>query len=714
MKTAPHGGHGRERRRRRHRRGLGGHVQDRVAQPPELHRAVPGRRDRRRRHRARHHLDGRPPGRGHGRAALRRHRPPRHRPRRARRRLAASVLRQLPRPAEHRRRDLVRLGLPGQPARQRARGRRAAPRGPAPRQRDAAPATRSCCSAPAPAATASAAHRILASDTFADGGPTKRPAVQVGDPFAEKVLIECCLELFAGDLVEGIQDLGAAGISCATSELAANGDGGMRVDLDERAAARPHAHARGDPHEREPGAHDGDRGAREARRLPRGRRRSGMSRPACSARSPATGRLIIIWHGEEIVERRPATVAVDGPVYERPVAYPTWIDALQRRLGIRARAAPTTPTRCARQFTAARREPEPRRHVAGSRTSTTTTCMGNTALSLPRRRRHGPRRRAVRASASRSRPTATAASASSTRYQGAQARPRRGVPQRRRHGRGARSAVTDCLNFGSPENPEVMWQFSRGRRGPVATDASSSASPSPAATSRSTTRPATCRSSRRRSSACSASSTTSPAASRRAGRTPARTSTCSASPSTELERLGLGGHRARPPRRSPAGRRPRAREARSPSCCTRPRSSSRSISSAHDLVDGGLAQALAEARHALRRRRARVARRDAWSATAWMPRPRCSRESTGRVIVSVPREDDVKFRGLCEGRGYPVLRIGVTDAADPAGARGAGPVHRAARGAPHGQPRAARRRLRPGRRVLTRPRSGSATATVTT
>ena len=46
-----------------------------------------------------------------------------------------------------------------------------------------------------------------------------------------------------------------------------------------------------------------------------------------------------------------------------------------------------------------------------------------------------------------------------------------------------------------------------------------------------------------------------------------------------------------------------------------------------------------------------------------MPRPPCSRESTGRVIVTVPREDDVKFRGLCEGRGYPVLRIGVTDAA---------------------------------------------------
>jgi phosphoribosylformylglycinamidine synthase len=56
--------------------------------------------------------------------------------------------------------------------------------------------------------------------------------VQVGDPFAEKVLIECCLELYRDELVEAIQDLGAAGISCATSELAANGGSGMRVDLE--------------------------------------------------------------------------------------------------------------------------------------------------------------------------------------------------------------------------------------------------------------------------------------------------------------------------------------------------------------------------------------------------------------------------------------------------------------------------------------------------
>ena len=86
----PHGRHGRERRRHRHRRGLGGHLQDREPQPPELHRAVPGRRDRRRRHRARHHLDGRAAGRRHGRPAVRRDRSPGHRARASRRGLAAS------------------------------------------------------------------------------------------------------------------------------------------------------------------------------------------------------------------------------------------------------------------------------------------------------------------------------------------------------------------------------------------------------------------------------------------------------------------------------------------------------------------------------------------------------------------------------------------------------------------------------------------------
>jgi phosphoribosylformylglycinamidine synthase II len=73
---------------------------------------------------------------------------------------------------------------------------------------------------------------ILASASFEEGDEEKRPSVQVGDPFEEKKLIEACLELYKKGLVVAIQDLGAAGISCATSETAGNGGMGMDVDID--------------------------------------------------------------------------------------------------------------------------------------------------------------------------------------------------------------------------------------------------------------------------------------------------------------------------------------------------------------------------------------------------------------------------------------------------------------------------------------------------
>ena len=84
------------------------------------------------------------------------------------------------------------------------------------------------------------------------------------------------------------------------------------------------------------------------------------------------------------------------------------------------------------------------------------------------------------------------------------------------------------------------------------------------------------------------------------------------------------------------------------------------IGSAHDLSDGGLAQALAECvmRFGVG---ARVWLDDIISRDAVDATNALFSESTGRVLVSVPREDDVKFLGLCEARNYPVLRIGVTD-----------------------------------------------------
>jgi phosphoribosylformylglycinamidine synthase len=72
----------------------------------------------------------------------------------------------------------------------------------------------------------------MASDEFSEEGPSQRPTVQVGDPFLGKLLVEACLEIFAEDLLEGIQDMGAAGLTSSSVEMAARGEAGLELDLD--------------------------------------------------------------------------------------------------------------------------------------------------------------------------------------------------------------------------------------------------------------------------------------------------------------------------------------------------------------------------------------------------------------------------------------------------------------------------------------------------
>jgi phosphoribosylformylglycinamidine synthase len=85
---------------------------------------------------------------------------------------------------------------------------------------------------------------VLASATFDADGPARRPSVQVGDPFTEKLLIEACLEMYDAKLVQGIQDLGGAGLTCALTETAAAGKSGMLAHLDRvplrEASMEPH------------------------------------------------------------------------------------------------------------------------------------------------------------------------------------------------------------------------------------------------------------------------------------------------------------------------------------------------------------------------------------------------------------------------------------------------------------------------------------------
>ena len=133
--------------------------------------------------------------------------------------------------ADRRRRDGLRRGVRRQLPRQRDVRRPAPGRARARARGDAAPATCSSSTAPRPAATGSAARRVLASQELGEDDADKRPSVQVGDPFTGKKLIEVSLELVERGLVESLQDCGAAGLASALAEMARDG-AGVDVHLD--------------------------------------------------------------------------------------------------------------------------------------------------------------------------------------------------------------------------------------------------------------------------------------------------------------------------------------------------------------------------------------------------------------------------------------------------------------------------------------------------
>jgi phosphoribosylformylglycinamidine synthase subunit PurL len=301
---------------------------------------------------------------------------------------------------------------------------------------------------------------VLASASFGGGESAKRPSVQVGDPFMEKLLVECCLELGAAGLVAGIQDLGAAGISCATAELAAGGGSGMRIALD----AVP--------------LRDPTLGPAEILMSESQERMMAVAAPgdverflAICARweVPATvigevtgtGRLELTWHGEQVVDIAPETAADQGPVYDRPAARPAGQDALaaddpaalpRPRTGGELRAALLSvlgsPSLADKTWVTQQYD----RHV-----------RGDTVLAMPEdagliRVDEGTGLGVALATDGNGRyclldPYAGTQLALAEAYRNVSATGARPV------------AVTNCLNFGSPEDPGVMWQFIEAVRG---------------------------------------------------------------------------------------------------------------------------------------------------------------------------------------------------------------------------------------------------------
>ena len=300
---------------------------------------------------------------------------------------------------------------------------------------------------------------VLASETFESTGPAKRPAVQVGDPFVEKVLIECSLEIFAEDLVVGIQDLGGAGLSCATSELASGGSGGMKVELDRvplrDATLSPEEILMSESQERmcaivEP---------KHINRFLEICKKWDVTVTVIGEVTDGD-RLEITWHGDLIVDVPPRTVAHDGPVYNRPLAKPDYIDR------VNAEVIDVALPQSAAEIKAAVLKLAANPNLADKSWVTSQYdryVQGNTIQSQP------DDSGMVRIDEKTHLGVAVATDANANwsylnPYEGAKlalAEAARNIATA-----GAKPlAVTNCLNFGSPEDPGVMWQFAESVRG---------------------------------------------------------------------------------------------------------------------------------------------------------------------------------------------------------------------------------------------------------
>ncbi len=300
---------------------------------------------------------------------------------------------------------------------------------------------------------------VLASETFSDSGPTKRPSVQVGDPFMEKLLIECTLELFAAGLVAGIQDLGGAGLSCATSELASAGDGGMHVELDlvplRDSSLAPEEILMSESQERMMAVVEPDDVEAFLAICAR------WEVDATVIGEVTDGdRLLIDWHGERVVDVPPRSVAHEGPTYHRPYERPAEQDTLQadgaetlpRPSGAELRETllrlVASPNLCDKSWITDQYD----RYV-----------QGNTVLAQP------SDSGMVRVDTDTNLGVAVSTDCNGRfarldPYAGAQlalAEAYRNVST----GGATPLAVSDCLNFGSPEDPGVMWQFAQACTG---------------------------------------------------------------------------------------------------------------------------------------------------------------------------------------------------------------------------------------------------------
>jgi len=291
---------------------------------------------------------------------------------------------------------------------------------------------------------------VMSSDSFTEESKSLRPTVQVGDPFTEKLLLEACLELFKTDLIVGIQDMGAAGLTSSAFEMAGKTGAGLIMHLDKVPA-------------REEGMTPYDFMLSESQERMLICAKKGSEQAiidifekwqldvAVIGEVTDTARMELMWHGEKCADMPIAPVSEEAPVLDRPISRPKYLDEVNAK---DVNSFESIDNQKAYETLLSNIEVSDKAWVYNQYDSmvqtNTTKGPGSLDASCIRIKENGK--------------ALAMSSDCNPRY--CYIDPRKGAALavvesgRNVAMSGARPlSITDCLNFGNPENPEVMWQF---------------------------------------------------------------------------------------------------------------------------------------------------------------------------------------------------------------------------------------------------------------
>ncbi len=292
---------------------------------------------------------------------------------------------------------------------------------------------------------------VMASDVFDDESSGDRPTVQIGDPFTEKLLIEACMELFEMDAVVGIQDMGAAGLTSSSAEMASRSGSGIKLECNKipqrEDGMTPYEMMLSESQERmlivvKKGMEEKVRGVFE---------KWGLDFAVIGR--VEEGQDLTLSENGKTVARLPVSLIAEPPEYERPVKPPARPAAPRQSATPEDGAEDNFAKIISSPFSASKRRIyEQYDHMVGTNTAVppgsdssiirikgTSKALALTSNCNSRYCVLNPREGAKSAVAESARNVACC---------------------------GAKPlGITDCLNFGNPENPEVMWQFKEAVEG---------------------------------------------------------------------------------------------------------------------------------------------------------------------------------------------------------------------------------------------------------